>query len=148
MVSCKGTYVGTKTTTFEETNRSIQSQMKSQGFELTSHESVGKSVDDNIRKDTYYFADSLGNTMEYAVFYKTKKDDYVWDSELCGCKTSNPDDFEKFCGDDGVTKPIKELPVDLYRGRTGKDVLGGLLAGTLLIALINAPFIYLIVLKK
>ncbi len=138
LTSCGEANLATKKFTFDKANRSIQSQMESQGFELIAHDSEEKGIKNYIRKDTYHFADSLGNAMDYSVNYKTQ-DDYVYAVELCGCKTSNPNDFERFCGDDGVSKPIKELPQD--QEITMGMRLSALAGVALYIAILNAPLL-------
>ena len=130
------TYYVTKKTTFDEAIRSVQSQMASQGFSSTGsntntrNETVvtgvsysrytgyGSAMANNyITQDTYRFADTLGNTMNYSVTYSAKQTTegipYVENLELCGCETSNPKDYEKLCGNESVVKQINDVPRDL-----------------------------------
>ena len=125
MSSCRGLSV-TKRTTFDEAILSVQSQIKSRGFELTGYDqAVAPAPYQNLRQDTYHFADSLGNKMDYSVYYSVgvlfKKRESISYSELCGCETSDPNDYERLCGNDGVLKPIKELPKD--QNDTGRVIL-------------------------
>lgn len=104
-----------KNPNYYEAIRSVQSYMKSQGFKTIGYESVWNKRFIDLRQNTYHFADSLGNPMSYSVYYamdEYKKGDYVYYSELCGCETSNPNDYERFCGEGGVLGQIDELPKD------------------------------------
>lgn len=124
----------TKRTTFDDNISLIQTQMADLGFYLngsntnTRNETVvtgvsysnsgyGTAMDNNyITQDTYRFADSIGNTMNYSVSYQAKQTQegisYVERVELCGCETSNPKDYEKLCGNESAVKQINELPLD------------------------------------
>lgn len=129
------TYYVTKKTTFDNAISSVQSQMASQGFSSTGsntntrNETVvtgvsysrytgyGSAMANNfITQDTYRFADTLGNTMNYSVTYSAKQTTdgvpYVENLELCGCETSNPKDYEKLCGNESVVKQINDVPKD------------------------------------
>lgn len=92
-----------------------QAVLKSLGYRIKGYRSV-ITKRHGLHQNTYYFTDGLGNTMDYAVYYmlkKSSKGDCVSYYELCECKTSNPDDFERLFVDDGVFKPINDLPGDL-----------------------------------
>ena len=135
MTSCMDTYYMTKKTTLDNAVSSIRTQLADQGFDLngtntnnrnetvvtdvsySSTSGYGTAMANNlITQDTYRFADSNGNTMNYSVSYSAKQTNdgvpYVEDLELCGCETSNPKDYEKFCGDRAVVKQINNLPKD------------------------------------
>lgn len=135
MTSCMDTYYVTKKTTFDNAINSVQSQMANQGFNSTGsntntrNETVvtgtsysrytgyGTAMANNfITQDTYRFADTLGNTMNYSVTYSAKQTTdgipYVENLELCGCETSNPKDYERLCGNESVVKQINAVPKD------------------------------------
>ena len=91
---------GTSTDTKNEVTVTGQSYSKYSGY--------GTRLDNNYTtSDTYRFADTLGNTMNYTVSYQLKNKDgffYVTDLQVKGCETSNPKEYEKLCGKDS---PIK-----------------------------------------
>lgn len=66
--------------------------------------------------DTYRFTDSVNNTASYQVKYKYSKDDkggyYVSNVSLAGCDCSNPKDYSKICGYDGVAKQLNYIEND------------------------------------
>ena len=92
---------GTSTDTKNEVTVTGQSYSKYSGY--------GTRMDNNyITSDTYRFADTLGNSMDYTVSYQLKKTSggfyYVTDLQVKGCETSNPKEYEKLCGKDSPTK--------------------------------------------
>lgn len=163
--SCMDTYYVTKKSTFDKAIRSVQSQMAVQGFSSTGSNSntrnetvvtgvsyskytgYGSAMANNyITQDTYRFADSLGNTMNYSVSYQAKQTKegipYVENVELCGCETSNPKDYERLCGNGSYIKSINNVPKDLTIEEmnvvnTSLAVSGIALGATLLITLIT-----------
>ena len=163
--SCMDTYYVTKKSTFDTAIRSVQSQMAAQGFSSTGsntntrNETVvtgvsyskytgyGSAMANNfITQDTYRFADSLGNTMNYSVSYQAKQSKdgipYVENVELCGCETSNPKDYERLCGNESYVKSINNMPKELKIEEmnvvnTTLAVSGIALGATLLITLIT-----------
>lgn len=133
--SCMDTYNVTKRSTYEKSVQSIRSQMAINGFSSTGvststrNETVvtgtsyskytgyGTRMENNyITQDTYQFTDTLGNTMSYSVSYSAKQTEggisYVENVELCGCETSNPKDYERFCGVGSTVRRINNLPKD------------------------------------
>ena len=133
--SCMDTFYVTKKTTFDNEIQSIQSQMVAKGFNSTGsstntrNETVvtgvsyskytgyGSAMANNfITQDTYRFADAEGNTMNYSVSYSAKQTSdgipYVENVEICGCETSNPKDYESFCGKESFVKQINNVPKD------------------------------------
>ena len=133
--SCMDTYKVTKKSTYEKSVQSIRSQMATNGFRstgvststrnetvvtgtsYTKYAGYGTRMENNyITQDTYQFADTLGNTMNYSVSYTAKQTEggvpYVENVELCGCETSNPKDYERFCGRAGAVRRINNLPKD------------------------------------
>lgn len=157
------TYYMTRKTTFDNAISSVQLQMASHSFKPTGAKTntrnekivIGVSytsqagygtgmVNNYITQDTYDFADSLGNTMSYSVTYSAKQTDdgipYVGGVELCGCETSSPEDYERFCGDDSVVKQFNELPKDqkverINVGNTTLAVSGILLSVMIVVAM-------------
>ncbi len=134
--SCMDTYYVSHKRTYDEKIQSIQSHMAEQGFNFTGsktntrNEAVvagvsysrytgyGTAMANNfITQDTYNFADSVGNTMNYSVSYKAKQTSegvaYVEDVELCGCETSNPKDYDRLCGAKSSVKDVNDISRDL-----------------------------------
>ena len=151
MTSCGLYEKVTNKTTFDKANLAVQSQLETRGFKAISIDSVVNNPDAKYSEhlDTYRFADSLGNTMKYSVTYnlgKSKKGDYLYRTMFCGCETSDPDDYERLCGDDDLFKPIKELPKE--RNVTGENLPGDILVSAILITLINLPYIGIILLTR
>ncbi len=162
MSSCMDTFYVTKNATFDKAVCSVQSQLAIQGFDLTGtstntrnepvvtgvsyseYTGYGSAMKNNyITQDTYRFADSLGNTMNYSVSYQARRtaqgEAFVENIELCGCETSNPKDFERMCGDESVVKQFNSLPKDQMVKRINAIntylVGGGITVGLLLLLL-------------
>lgn len=135
MTSCMDTYYVTQRTTFDAAIKSVQAQMADQGYYLngsstntrnetvvtgvsyTRHSGYGTAMANNfITQDTYRFADSLENTMNYSISYQAKQTNegtqFVENVEVCGCETSNPNDYEKFCLQETEVKQLNNLPKD------------------------------------
>lgn len=135
--SCKDTYYVTKKATYYGKINKIHSYLSGQGFysigsnsetknnvyvSATSYSKYtgygSKMENDFVTTDTYRFADTLGNTMNYSVSYKLREDaitgiSYVEDVEVCGCETSNPKDYENLCGRYSMVRQnINNLPKD------------------------------------
>lgn len=133
--SCMDTFYATKKTTFEKALTSVQTQMNKDGFKVVGSNSetknnvyvsatsysrytgYGSKMENNfVTQDTYRFADEEGNTMNYSVSYSAKQTregiPYIEDIEVCGCETSNPEDYEKLCGNESHVKRINSLPKD------------------------------------
>jgi len=107
----KGYYpTGTSIDTKNEVTVTGQSYSKYSGY--------GTRLDNNyITSDTYSFADTLGNTMNYTVSYQLNKSTsngfyYVTNLQVTGCETSNPKEYERLCGKYSPTKKITYLYPD------------------------------------
>ena len=125
MSSCYHTYYVTKKTTFDNMIDSVRVQLSDQGFAFVG---IDRSITDmvpspnlektiSIQKETYRFADDSGKTMSYSVSYgkgeSPKGVVFVNDVELCECETTDPNDFEKLCGDDAaIVKQVLDIPKD------------------------------------
>ena len=93
----------------------VQSQLASQGFKMKGKSTLRHYYErfNGWRTDTHHFLDSMGNTADVSIrYFEQKNQDGVYEVELCGCITSNPEDVDKICGKDGVVKQMKELPKD------------------------------------
>jgi len=135
MTSCMDTFYVTQRTTFDAAIKSVQSQMANQGYYLngsstnTRNEAVVTDVSYSrysgygtamanvfITQDTYRFADSLGNTINYSVSYQAKQTkegtQFVENVEICGCETSDPKEYEKLCVQEAKLKQLNDLPKD------------------------------------
>lgn len=135
--SCMDTYQVTRKTTYDGRIASIHSELSKQGFRSVGTNSETKNnvyvsatsyskysgygskmENDFVTTDTYKYADTTGNTMNYSVSYTLKNDAvtgtlYVDNVEVCGCETSNPKDYEKMCGRYSmVRQKMKNLPKD------------------------------------
>lgn len=115
--SCTETKYVTRKSTLDKMVDSLKTQLASEGYRTTGFstkqtndmEVVGISYTSKagfgtamknsfVTQDTYTFADSLGNTASYSIFYALDKSDNVEKAGMCGCETSNPQDYEKVCG--------------------------------------------------
>lgn len=135
MTSCMDTFYVTQRTTFDAAIKSVQSQMANRGYYLngsstnTRNEAVVTDVSYSrysgygtamanvfITQDTYRFADSLGNTINYSVSYQAKQTkegtQFVENVELCGCETSDPKEYEQLCVQEVKLKQLNDLPKD------------------------------------
>ena len=133
--SCVDTYFATKKATFDNANQSIQKQMSQKGFILTGKNSNAENEKivggvsysgyydygvatkiDYVTRDNYSFMDSLGNTMNYSVSYRTGQtkegESYVEDITVCGCETSDTNDYLELCGMESAVDQINKLPKD------------------------------------
>ena len=99
---------GTSTDTKNEVTVTGQSYSKYSGY--------GTLMGNNyITSDTYRFADTTGNSMDYTVSYQLKNKDgffYVTDLQVKGCETSNVREYENLCGPKSPTKTITNLSPD------------------------------------
>lgn len=74
-------------------------EMEVAGISYTSNAGFGTVLKNNfVTQDTYTFADTLGNTVSYSLFYALDRQEVVVNAGLCGCETSNPHDYDKVCG--------------------------------------------------
>lgn len=108
-LSNKGYYpAGTSTDTKNEVTVTGQSYSKYSGY--------GTLMGNNyITSDTYRFADTNGNSMNYTVSYQLKNNNgflYVTDLQIKGCETSNVKEYTNLCGSASPTKIIDSLPKD------------------------------------
>ena len=143
--SCYTTHNVISKTSLDRTIDSVAIELKSNGYypvgtsmgtknELTvtgqsysDYSGYGTRLDNNyITSDTYSFADTLGNTMNYTVSYQLNKSTsnefyydfaydgfyYVTNLQVTGCKTSNPKEYERLCGKYSPTKKITYLYPD------------------------------------
>ena len=115
--SCMDTKYVTKKTTLDKTVDSVKALMGYEGYyptgfftkstnemevvgvSYTSKTGFGTAMKNNyVTQDTYTFADSLGNSASYSMFYALDRRENVVKAGLCGCETSNPQDYDKVCG--------------------------------------------------
>lgn len=145
---------------YERTVAQMTSDMERQGYRQTGAESKSAneiSVDKTItyynhgresgysqkmKNNLYYhnvytFADSVGNQATVTTIYKPAKAGetvYLEEYELEGCKTTNPNDYARVCGQEG---PVKRNLQQLERDTTVKDLdvlLTTLLVGGIAVA--------------
>ena len=77
----------------------LTNEMEVVGISYTSKAGFGTAMKNNfVTQDTYTFADSLGNTASYSMFYALDKRENVVKAGLCGCETSRSQDYDKVCG--------------------------------------------------
>lgn len=126
MTSCYHTFYTTKKTTYDNAIKSVRLQLSDQGFAFVGNNNTTNVVKPDmerpgaiitsIQKETYRFADDSGKTMSYSISYGKGESNkgivFVNDVELCECETSDPNDFERLCGDDAVVKQLSNLPKD------------------------------------
>lgn len=133
--SCMDTFYVTKRSTFDNAISSVQGQLAKEGLKSVGSNSetknnlyaagtsysrytgYGTKMENNfVTQDTYHFADSEGNTMNYTVAYSAKQTDngvpYVENIEVCGCETNNPNEYERLCGNESLVKQINLIPKD------------------------------------
>ena len=86
------------------------------GQSYSKYSGYGTLMGNNyITSDTYRFADTLGNSMDYTVSYQLKNSDgfyYVTDLQVKGCETSNVREYGNLCGPTSPTKTITNLSPD------------------------------------
>ena len=73
---------------------------------------------DIVNVDTYSFADSEGNTMDFKVQFKGGVDHvsgtfYYTDVKIVGCNTSNKQDYERLCGEHSPVWMLDTIQEDL-----------------------------------
>lgn len=130
MTSCYHTYYATKKTTFDNVIDSVRLKMADQGFVFVGNRKATNVVSyakttiptpnvgriTSLQKETFRFVDDSGKTMSYSVSYgkgETSKDVvFVHDVELCECETSDPNDFERLCGDESIVNQLSDVPKD------------------------------------
>ena len=126
--------IGTSTDTKNEVTVTGQSYSKYSGY--------GTRMDNNyITSDTYRFADTLGNSMNYTVSYQLKKSDgfyFVTNLQVKGCETSNPKEYRNLCGSKSPIKLITNLSpdesVEVFDRKTTLGAIGMIIfTGTLII---------------
>ena len=133
--SCMDPYYVTKKTTFDKIIDSVKMQMSKDGYKLiginteakndvfveatsySRYSGYGTKLGNNfVAQDTYRFVDTLGNTLNYSVVYSPKQNSdgslYVKNVSVCGCETSNPNDYEKLCGNEFLVELINGMPRD------------------------------------
>lgn len=133
--SCMDTFYVTNKATFDNEIRLIEAKMAERGLSSTGkktntrneavvsavsysrYSGYGTAMENNfITEDTYTFADSLGNTMNYSVSYEAKQTRdgvvYVENIDLCGCEVSNPKEYDKLCGVESPIRRINDMPRD------------------------------------
>ncbi len=160
--SCMETKYVTRKSDYDKVIDSINNQMTAKGFSIngsssgTRNEAIVAGVSYSkytgygtamankfITQDTYKFTDTLGNTMNYSVLYLLKQSNdgvsYVEDIEICGCETSNPQDYNELCGNQALINRIKEIPKDqqIQVLSTGNTIVAvaGVTSGVLIVLL-------------
>ena len=131
--SCTQTRYVIGKTTLDKSMDSIKGQLCDEGYYLigvvsnTNNENVVAGISYSqytgfgtamtnklITQDTYKFVDTIGNTMSYSISYLLKQSNdgipYVEELDLCGCETSNPKDYDKFCGSGRISNYVKNMP--------------------------------------
>lgn len=113
----------------------IQNTMQEEGFDLAAKNTISL---ESKRQDQYTFKEPNGNTMEYIVSYNLSEDEgllYVENVSLDGCKTTDPSQYVKFCGDNAPVQKLNALPKDAIAKKFS--------AGKLVFNLVGAPLIIL-----
>lgn len=161
--SCTHVRYVTKKTTLDSTIVSVKSQYAKQGFLSTGRTSDTKNepvvagisysgkggygtamANQYITYDSYSFADTLGNTMNYSVKYKLYRTMegtlYVENVGVSSYETDNPLYYSQLFGSDSPLKQINNLPKDLalreYDNEKTLYLCSGILGGLCLIALL------------
>ena len=104
--SCKTTYLVISKESLEREIDNIEIELEEKGY---IHSSSRQEGDDYI----FFYSDSLGNTVEYTLFYKLDIEEYdglyyVTDLEVKECNSSNP----KECDKNSSIRNIEELYPD------------------------------------
>lgn len=120
----------------KNTTDSVKTTMQADGFKLVDSKSLGL---ENNKQDSYTFKDDNGNTMEYTVSYALEEDSdnkkYVENISVVGCKTSEGDIYDKYCGNDAKVRQLEQLPNDITVKKFS--------AGKLVFNLVGAPLLIL-----
>ena len=130
--SCKNSFYVTSPSAFERVIGRAMGKIESEGYmSIGSHskkfndpEVIGVSytrsagfgtamVNNHKTVTTYSFKNATGDSMSFTISYSPKMVQnipYIDDVELCGCETSNPNDYEKMCGKDSPVSWVKFMP--------------------------------------
>ena len=81
------------------------------------HGFSGANSIEYVYTDTYRFANDKGETMKYSVSYQTRYDPssgvaYVDNVNITGCETSNPEHYDRLCGEGSPIYKLDNLPTD------------------------------------
>ena len=136
-VSCTGTKYVTSAPTYNNTVDSVVATIEEQGyiFTGTKHDRrnerrhpVSHMEGDNtysdwmpndlLNLDTYCFIDSAGNTMQFEVQYRSGVAPqngafYYSEVQTVGCSTSNPEHYERLCGDRSPIRLLDTIRKDM-----------------------------------
>ena len=120
----------------KNTTDSVKTTMQADGFKLVDSKSLGL---EKTKQDSYTFKDDNGSTMEYSVSYVLDEDSdnkkFVENVSVVGCKTSEGDNYDKYCGTDAKVRQLENLPNDITVKKFS--------AGKLVFNLVGAPLLIL-----
>ena len=130
MSSCRSYYPASSENAYQECVDQIQAIMDKDDYHL-----VGKSIQKGYHdRETYQFRNMENDTAQFIIELhrgECNGDIFVDEVSLQGCSTSKANQFERYCGDDGVpTRAIKRMKQDttgstFSPGKTVGAVLGG-----------------------
>ena len=127
----------TSADTYRETLQEVTSRIGQMGYSFTeqkherfnkpTHAGTAEPYDPNYTGwmpleyyyvDTYFFADSMGNTMSFDVAYETGMDPtagtaHIREAHVKGCRTSNPQHHDMLCGPQSPMTLIESMPSDM-----------------------------------
>ena len=135
MSSCTTTYPVTSKALLDQALNHVAIELKKDGYYLagsstdtkndvritgqsySNYSGYGTRLDNNyITSDTYRFADTIGNSMNFTVSYKKLKLNngliFVTNLQVKGCETSNVKEYTNLCGSNSPIKRLDNLPHD------------------------------------
>ena len=146
-ISCRSYYAASSEKAYQESLNLLKGSMASDGYALAGQSSTNGYHD----KETYQFINTNGETVQFTYeVHRGENDGVVFIDEVnpAGCNTSNPEEFDRYCGDNGAHKTVmkKTLQKDtkgsrISPGKTVGAVLGGSFAFGALIVLLELVLI-------
>ena len=122
---------------FDNTLKAVAADLDNEGYGLVSsdrdrnnvlnhypadynnfeHGFSGANSIEYVYTDTYRFANDKGETIKYSVSYQTRYDPssgvaYVNNVNITGCETSNPEHYNRLCGEGSPIHKLDNLPTD------------------------------------
>jgi hypothetical protein len=143
IISCRSYYAASSENAYQESLNLLKGAMASDGYAIAGQSSTNGYHD----KETYQFSNNDGETVQFTYeVHRGENDGVVFIDEVnpAGCSTSNPEEFDRYCGDNGVHKTVmkKTLQKDtqgsrISPGKTVGAVIGGSVAFGVLVVLLE-----------
>lgn len=145
--SCRSYYPASSENAYKETTNSIKTAMLTDGYSLTEQSTEHGYHD----KEKYVYSNADGDKVQFTLEVHRGENGgnvFIDEVNVVGCSTSNPKNYYRYCGSDGVPKEVikKTLKKDttgskISPGKTVGAVLGGSSAFVALILLLEIALI-------